>query len=145
MKRFSFPLDRVRRWRVEQAEVEALKLRQIGDRLIGLGREKQRAEMQRVTSEREVLGQPSIQASEVQSLEAYRRHIANQLREIQVRERQCQGEAEAQRQRAVEARQKAELLEQLKRKLWREWRAAAEREEESLATELYLAKRRPGI
>jgi flagellar export protein FliJ len=141
MKRFQFPLDRVRRWRVEQADVEALKLRQLGDRMSGLSREKVRIEMQRSQSERDVLGQASIQATEVQHLETYRRHTLNKIREIEDRERQCAQEIREQRKRFIEARQKAELLERLKHNALEEWQAASDREEENLAAELFLAKR----
>jgi hypothetical protein len=41
----------------------------------------------------------------------------------------------------IQARRDAELLERLKRKALAEWQAASDREQESLATELYLAKR----
>jgi len=144
MKRFEFPLDRVRRWRAQQAEIEELKLHQLRDRLAALGVQKLRLELDRATSERAVLGQSSIEASEVQSLEAYRRHTGNKIRDIEVREQQCEEQIREQRQRVIEARQRAELLERLRQKLWEEWREAAGREEENLATELYLAKRRRG-
>ncbi len=144
MKRFQFPLDRVRRWRSEQAGVEELKLRQLRDQLAALGEAKQRVALQRAASEREVLGQPSIPAHEVQNLEAYRLHTRTTIRDIEAHEQRLQEQIREQRQRVIEARQKAELLERLKQKFWEEWREGADREEEHLATELYLGKRRRG-
>jgi flagellar protein FliJ len=141
MKKFEFSLDRVRRWRAEEAGLEELKLRQLRDALAGLGEQRRRIEMERVRSEKEVLGQASIDARELQSLEAYHRHAANQIRGIEARRRQCEEEIQEQRRRWIEARQKAELLERLKQKALDEWRAASGREEENLAGELYLAKR----
>ncbi|HTW64586.1 MAG TPA: hypothetical protein VME17_08220 [Bryobacteraceae bacterium] len=141
MKKFDFPLERVRRWRVEQAGIEELKMRQLRDRRTALAGEKRRVESDRTRSERQVLTQATIEASEVQNLEAYRRHAANRIRDIGVRERQCDEQILEQRQRWMVARQKAELLERLKQKAFEEWRSAAEREEENLAAELYLAKR----
>ncbi len=141
MKRFQFPLDRVRRWRSEQASVEELKLGQLRDRLDALGEAKQRVELARTQSEQEVLGQPFIEAYEVQSLEDYRLHTRFQIRDIENQQRQCEEQIVAQRQRVIEARQKAELLERLKQKALGEWLAANNHEEETLATELFLAKR----
>ena len=63
MKRFQFPLDRVRRWRSEQADVEELKLRQLRDRLSALGQEKVNAAQDRARSEQDVLSRPSIASS----------------------------------------------------------------------------------
>jgi flagellar export protein FliJ len=141
MKRFSFPLERVRRFRSEQASVEELKLGQLRDRLSALGEAKQRVELARARSEREVLGQPSIASYEVQNLEAYRRHAASKIRALEAQQRQCETQVREQRQRLIEARQRAELLERLKQKALEEWTTANNREEEALATELYLAKR----
>jgi len=141
MKRFQFPLDRVRRWRSEQASVEELKLGQLRDRLAALGEAKQRVELARTKSEQEVLGQPFIEAYEAQSLEDYRLHTRFQIRDIEDQQWRCEQQVVAQRQRVIEARQKAELLEKLKQRALDEWVAANNREEEALATELFLAKR----
>jgi len=142
MKRFSFPLERVRRFRSEQASLEESKLRQFQGHLAALGSEKRGMELARARSEQGVLAQPSIEASELQSLESFRRHIGNIIRDIGNRERQCEAQVVDQRQRLMEARQKAELLERLKQKALDEWTTSSNREEEALATELYLAKRR---
>jgi hypothetical protein len=141
MKRFQFPLERVRRWRAEQASIEELKLSQLGERLAMLKAEKLRIEMECAETALAVLGQPSIEAYEVQSLEAYRRHAAHLIRDMAARQSECEAQILEQRQRVIETRQKAELLLKLKQTALEEWRLAANREEENLAAELYLAKR----
>jgi hypothetical protein len=141
MKRFQFPLERVRRWRSEQATIEELKLGQLGERLAMLKAEKLRLEMECAETRRAVLGQASIEAYEVQSLEVYRRHAAHLVRNMEERRRECEAQIVEQRKRVIEARQKAELLLKLKQTAMEEWRVAANREEENLAAELYLAKR----
>jgi hypothetical protein len=141
MKRFEFPLDRVRRWRAGQATLEELKLEQLNDQLTKLREERRSIETARIQSEQELLGQPSITATELQSLDLYRRHTLNKIGSIQNLERQAEVLVEQQRQRVLRARRDAELLERLKGKAFDEWQAANDREQESLATELYLAKR----
>jgi len=141
MKRFQFPLDRVRRWRAGQAALEEGKLEQIREQLTRLRQEKRKVETDRTESAREVLGRPTIQATDLESLDAFRLHTRDKIRDIENRERQTEAQAEQQRQRVVETRRAAELLERLKRKAWEEWQAASDREQETLATELYLAKR----
>jgi len=141
MKRFQFPLDRVRRWRDGQAMLEELKLEQMRGNLQALREEKQNIAIERDRSQREVLGQPAVEAAQLQSLDAYRLHTRGKIRDIENRERQAQVEVDEQRQRVVATRRDAELLERLKRKALDEWRAASDREQETLVTDLYLAKR----
>jgi len=77
----------------------------------------------------------------LQSLDAYRLHARTKIRDIEIRERQTEAQVEQQRQRVIQARREAELLERLKRQALDEWRAASDREQETLAAESYLAKR----
>lgn len=141
MKRFQFPLERVRRWRAEQAAVEELKLEQLAAQLAGIREEKRSIANQRQRSEQELLAQPSMEAAELQSLDGYRLYARNKIRDIETRERQAEVLMEQQRQRVIEARRQAELLERLKRKAFDEWEDASEKEQETLAAELHLAKR----
>jgi len=141
MKRFQFPLERVRRWRAEQAAMEELKLEQLAAQLTAIREERRNIENQRVRTERELLGQPSIQATELQSLDAYRLYTRNKIRETETRECQAAASVEQQRQKVIEARRQAELLERLKRKALDEWQTASDQEQETLAAELHLAKR----
>ncbi len=140
MKRFQFPLDRVRRWREEQATLEELKLEGLYGRFTALEDEKARAAEARASSEREVLGRPSIHSEELQALDAFRRHVRTKIGGIETRQRELTDEIQQQRARLMEARRRAELLERLKKKMFAEWRAAADREDETAAGELYLAK-----
>lgn len=140
MKRFHFALERVRRWRDGQAMLEELKLEQLRDRLLALGVEKRGIAAERSRSEQQVLGQATVDAGQLQSLDAYRLHVRNKIREIESRERQAEVGMEQQRQRVIQARRETELLERLKRKELAEWSAANDREQEALASELYLGK-----
>jgi flagellar export protein FliJ len=140
MKKFSFPLDRVRRWRAEQAALEELKLQRCRGQWAALADEKGKVDNERAASERQVLQQTSIESSELQALDAYRRHARSRIGEIEKRQQEVAAEIERQRRKLIEARRRAELLERLKTKMFREWGAAANREEETVAGELYLAK-----
>lgn len=139
MKRFLFPLDRVRRWRAEQASVEELKLERLYGQLGALEDEKRKVASERSASERMVLEQTSMRASELQALDTYRLHARSRIGQIEQGQREVTAEIEVQRQRLIEARRQAELLERLKNKKFEEWQALASREEETIAGELYLA------
>jgi flagellar export protein FliJ len=139
MKRFLFPLERVRRWRAEQASVEELKLERLYGQLGALENEKRKIASERSASERMVLEQTSMYASELQALDTYRLHARSQIGQIEQGQREVTAEIAQQRQRLIEARRQAELLERLKNKKFEEWQALASREEETIAGELYLA------
>jgi len=140
MKRFQFPLDRVRRWRAEQAALEGSKLARLLGQLAALADEKRKVEDGRAASERQVLEQTSIDASELQALDAYRLHVRSRVGQMEQGQRELAAEIEIQRGRLIEARRQAELLERLKTQEFEAWRALASREEETITGELYLAK-----
>lgn len=140
MKRFVFPLERVRRWRAEQAALEELKLEQLVAELNRIRQEKRSVKNDRLRNEQEILGQKSILAVDLQSLDDYRVFTRNKIRDTENRERKAEAMILEQRQRVIEARRRAELLERLKSKTLDEWETANDREQEALAGELYLAK-----
>ena len=139
MKRFSFPLERVLRWREEQATLEELKLEQLRARVAALEQQKRDTAFERVRSATEVLSHRVVEATELENLDAYRLHMRDKIRDLGNRVRKAEVQAEQQRQKVVEARRQAELLERLKCRALAEWQAASDREEETLASELYLA------
>lgn len=141
MKRFFFSLERVRLWRAGQVALEELKLEQLQEQAIRLREQKRGIETERTRSEREVLGQASVEPADLESLDAFRLHAKIKIRDIENREREVEALLARQRQRVIEARRDAELLEGLKRKALEAWQTESGREEETLATELYLAKR----
>ncbi len=140
MKRFNFPLERVRRWRLGQVDIEELKLQELGRELQGLGSSKRDMEAGLAGSERQVLAQASLESLELESLDSYRLHVRNKVREFENLEQQCQVRIAAQRNRVIEARRQFDLLDRLHHKAFEKWRIAGNKEQEDLAAELFLAK-----
>jgi len=140
MKRFDFPLERVRRWRREQLNLEELKLQQILGERQALARSKQQVRDERDHAERELLAHKSLEPTELQSLDSFRLYIRGRVRDIEARERECEARVAAQRRRLIETRQQFELLDRLRQKALAEWRTAADKEQETMAAELFLAK-----
>ena len=141
MKRFSFPLERVLRWREEQARLEELRLEQLRANVAALGEEKRDTALQRMRSAADVLSQRVVEAGELENLDSYRLHARTKIRDLENRMRQAEAQAAEQRQRVVEAHRQAELLDRLRSRALGEWQAASDREQEALAGELYLANR----
>ncbi len=140
MKRFRFPLERVRRWRSEQANLEELKLEQLRAEAARLAGARLEVEAEAVRSAREVLAQSSIDALELTSLESYRQHLRRRAYELENLERQSEAKVAEQRRRVIEARRQFELLDRLHDKAWRAWLAEGNKEQERFAAELFLAK-----
>ncbi len=141
MKRFNFPLDRVRRWRLEQLNVEELKLQQLRAELEGLAASRRLIQDELTQTQRQVLGQAYMQASELETLDSHRVHIRGRVRELENRERERGVKLIGQRTKVIEARRQYELLEQLRKKSLGAWKTAADKEQEDLAAELFLARK----
>ncbi len=140
MKRFDFRLDRVRRWRSEQASLEELKLQQLRTERQVLADAKVQVQNDLAKTEQELLAQPSMEAQELESLDSYRIYVRSRVRDIENREQQAEAKVIEQRQRVIEARRQFELLDRLRKKELAEWHAAADKEQETLAAEMFLAK-----
>jgi hypothetical protein len=140
MKRFDFPLERVRRWRREQAGLEELKLQQFRAELVNLQAAQRQIEADRVESEQLVLTQRYIDPLQLVSLDSYRQYTAGKVRHLESRKQQWEAKVADQLGKVIEARRKFELLERLRQAALDEWQAAVDKEQEDLAAELFLAK-----
>jgi len=140
MKRFHFPLETARRWRLERAGIEELKLRQILAEKQKLAAAKGQIQAEMTQTARQVLGQPFIPALELESLDSFRVHVRGRIRKLEDQEKGCEGRIVEQRDKVLEARRQFELIERLRQKALTEWRAAGNKEQEDLAAELFLAK-----
>jgi flagellar export protein FliJ len=140
VKRFRFPLDPVRRWRGEQARAAEIGL----ERLLDERSVRQRAlEFLQAGVAAEVAGvleSGTVDAVSLAALDAYRRHTAREGGRIRVEIGQCDQRIEEQRQRVVAARRQVRLLDRLQERHFEKWKAEAAREEEQLASDLFLAR-----
>lgn len=142
MKRFQFGLERVRRWRHEQVDIEELKLQQLHSELKSLTAERERLETEEQSAHQALSVGTSISAGDLHHLDAFKQYVRAQSRKFAIQERGCEGKIAQQRQQVIEAVRQAELLERLKAQALAEWRSAYQKEEEGLAAELFLAKRK---
>jgi hypothetical protein len=140
MKRFDFSLERVRRWRREQASLEELKLQQFRAEMASLQAAQQQILADRVESEQHVLTQAYVDPLQLESLDSYRQYTAGKVRHLESRKQQWEAKIADQLNRVIEARRKFELLERLRQAALDEWQAAVDKEQEDLAAELFLAK-----
>jgi len=140
MKRFEYPLERVRRWRREQADIEELRLRQLLAELRATEESCERVRTERERAEAALLSKQTTSGQELSLLDSFRRHTLLQRRMLEELCRAQKGKIAAQRDRVIEARRRFELMERLYQKAYLEWQAAFNKEQEDLASELFLAK-----
>jgi len=142
MKRFDFPLERVLRWRREQASLEEIKLQQLRSEVAQIQAARRQIESERAESESHVLTRGSIDPASLESLDSYRQYVAGKIRQLENRKRQWEAKINEQLNRVIAARRQFELLERLKQTALQEWHASMNKEQEELAAELFLAKSR---
>ena len=142
MKRFDFPLERVRRWRGEQAALEELKLQQLRTQMSTLAAMRRKIEADVAEAREQVLSEARIQPLMLESLDSYRQYTASQIRSVDSRRQQLEAAISAQLNRVIEARRKFELMDRLRDDALGTWQAAVNKEQEDLAAELFLAKSR---
>lgn len=140
MKRFNFPLERVRRWRLEQLNVEELKLQQVRADRQALADAKQQVRDELSKSRQDVLAQPSVLGRELENLDSYGIHVHERVRSFENLEPPAEAKVAEQRGRVMEARRQFELLDALRDKALAKWHAAVDKEQETLAGELFLSR-----
>jgi hypothetical protein len=140
MKRFLFPLERVRRWRLEQLHVEELKLQKVrADREL-LAEAKRQVRDGLAKSRHDVLGQALVLGRELENLDSYGIHVREMVRGFEKLEQDAETKVIEQRNRVLEARRQFELLDGLRVKALTKWHAEVDREQETLAGELFLSR-----
>jgi hypothetical protein len=75
MKRFQFPLETVRRWRLERVGIEELMLRQILAEKQKLAATKAQIQRELAQALQQVIGQSSMQPLELESLDSFRLYV----------------------------------------------------------------------
>ena len=142
MKRFQFPVERVRLWRHEQAEMEELKLQQLNAELLRLTTQQQDLQNEAARSEEALRQGGPIVADELARLDDFKQYVRAHSKTLDEQRRQNEAKTVEQRKVLIEAKRKAKLLNQLKEKALSTWSSAHNKEQEELSAELFLAKRK---
>ncbi len=140
MKKFDFPLERVRQWREKQLTLEEAKLQQLFSEKSLIEQRRELLEHEAEESAATVLRAKAMESAELQAIDAFRRHVVAQRGVIASLIAQCETRIVAQRVQLTEARRRCELLNKLKQKNLKAWTAEFSKEIEAQAGEIYLAK-----
>jgi len=140
MKRFSFRLQNVLKWRLLQLELEEAQLERLFGGLRSLEAQQAALEAGKTEAERSVLGAETVEAHELAALDAHRRWVAAQQALLARQVVEHNARIAAQKERVRKAEQNLKLLEKLKERRLSEWSAAVEKEYQALAEETFLAQ-----
>jgi flagellar export protein FliJ len=139
MKAFRFPLDKVLNFRKRQWEAASAELAVRLERYQKLLREHTAAVEAFESTARALQSAPSIESGRIQgfalAVESGRRAAQRLQHALDAAARQV----DQQRGRCVEAKRQYELLRRLRQARKSVWQKEADREEEALSTEIYLA------
>ncbi|HUA85560.1 MAG TPA: flagellar FliJ family protein [Bryobacteraceae bacterium] len=140
MTPFRFPLDKVLDWRrlLMRAEEEKLavlqsRLQQIRQRISLLVSTQQKSEW----SYRNL---PSVAGSDLHSLPAFQARVNRQRTVLELEQKKCETQIEAQRAQLLKARRDYRVLEKLKERRHRAWAYELDRELENTAADAYFSK-----
>ena len=140
MKRFEFRLARVRELRRRQLEVEEAKLEVLRAERQQLEAESLRLENEATGTRNSLMVTGSVEAQELVAADHYLRSLAAARKRQAAKLADWQARTSKQQQAMVEARRRVRLLEKLEEKQLRLWKEEADREQDNLSSELYLAR-----
>ena len=140
MNRFQFPLEKVRDFRQQQLEVEEAKLEALHTERQALAAESAHLERETDQTRLSLMVTGVAEAQDLVASDLYLRHLSAAKKRLAARLADWQARADKQQQAIVEARRRVRLLEKLEARKRQEWQAGVNREQENLASELYLAR-----
>lgn len=139
MKKFAFPLERVLRWREQQAEVEEERLRALFSESARIRAGIADLEDKRAAAERALVSFSIADSGQLAALDAWRLHLRNEHARLEGCAESCARGIHRQQQAVLEARRRHRLLERLRERVWRTWQSECDREQEQIAADVHLA------
>jgi len=144
MKRFVFPLERVRQYRKMQLEIEHARLEQCGARLAAVQIMESELQRQRLNSDQDLRDDAApgraVPTADLTTLPAWRGYLSRMEHVLTERKAESSREFLRQRESVLDARRRYEALDRRRGKAQETWRNGLDREEEAFANELFLGR-----
>lgn len=145
MKRFEFTLARVHDFRRRQLDLEEAKLQALLAERQGLETETARLQSEASRTRNSLMVTGSVEAQELVAANLYLRRLGIEQTGHAAKVTDWQNRVRKQQEAMVEARRRVRLMEKLEEKQRGAWQSAVDREQEDLASELFLARwKKPG-
>ena len=140
MKQFQFSLENAMHWRHLRADMERAKLESLFTELRNLDGQKSLMAEEEAASHHLVKNQDTIRAHQLFALDRFTRHLSTRREQLESHRVDLFGRIAQQQVRLISAQRDFELLEKLKVHKKEDWQTAFDKEQEELASEVYLAK-----
>jgi flagellar export protein FliJ len=140
LKRFHFSLSEVLGFRRRQLEMEEAQLEALHSERRMLESEASRLEEEAARTRRSLMVTGSVESQDLVASDLYLRHLSAQKKRHAAGVADWQARASRQQQAIIAARLRVRLIEKLEERQLRKWKAAVDREQENLSSELYLAR-----
>jgi flagellar export protein FliJ len=139
MKAFHFSLETMLRLRTREFELEQAKLMQLTAELARLDDRINKLHQAGLNANRWV-SSSQTDGQELQQLQSFRESLGVTSKQLQKDRTTCQFRVTQQQRKVVEADRRKRLLERLKDRRHAEWSAEIDKEWESMAQEMFLAR-----
>jgi hypothetical protein len=144
MKRFQFPLERVRQYRQLQMETEHAKLEQLLAKTSAIDQLEANLARQRLEADddlrrRTAAGAP-VEPSEVASMTGFRAYCKQMAQTLAARRAELEHQIAIQRRELMEARRRYEVLDRSRSHQKKRWTFEFGKEQDALAEENYLSR-----
>lgn len=140
MKKFAFPLEKLRQYRSMLFEQEEGRLQELFSERAALEERRRQLDAEEQRTEAHIRSVTVVPLEELYAMDGFRRWVERQRQQLKTAERELIERTERQRQAVLEARHKVEALEKLKEKRLTHWTAEAARELEANVAELVVAR-----
>ena len=140
MKRFEFSLEHALNWRRLRVDVERAKLEQLFAELRHLDLRKQALDQEDLMAQNEVRNQDVVRATQLFALDSFSRHWNKRVSNLEGRRVEIFRQVAEQQVRLIGAQRECDLLLKVKSRKQGEWQVEFDREQEELASEVFLAK-----
>jgi flagellar export protein FliJ len=144
VRRFDFPLERLRLWRQKQLEAEEEKLRRLLAEAYAMEAELRRLASEEEAAVRAVMELAAVTVEQLSWVRQWREYARRETRRLNACLAELQHRIEDQKQLVLEAYRRIESLDQLKQRQFAEWAIEAGKEEQAAVEELVVSRWRPG-
>lgn len=140
MKKFQFPLEKLRSWRETQFDVEEGKLEKLLAQLAHLQQERNNF-TNRVAEDRQTVGCcTAVMSTDLAALDRWLKFSVEEQARLRVKEAQLAKDIAAQREAVLEARRKLEILNSFKDQKKQTWQRELDAEQEAMVAELVVSR-----
>lgn len=140
MKRFEFPLARVAHWYEQALRSDEAALRSTLEGIGTLDRQVQAVQQRKAVEQTRMQSSQILTGVELQVLALYTKQAERESARLLATRARLEVLAAEQRTKLVASRRRARLMENLQSRKREEWQRDVDREENAIASELYLTK-----